>query len=349
MAGAATPKLIKELRAQSGAGMLDCKKALNECDGDIEKSMSFLRESGLAKAAKKSGNVAAEGLVSILVNEDNTKATMVEVNSQTDFVAKNEDFINLKNEITAHVQTTNVDSQEALNATEINGTNFEEYLNGRIAIIGENIVPRKMVTVSADVVNAYVHTNGRVGVILAATCAPEAKEKTVVLLKSLAMHAAAMKPSVISYKDLSAEFIESENKAIIADIEKLNIELHRLGKPEKNVPLFVSRTQLTEEALTTQKAVFEAELKEQGKPEKIWANIIPGKIERFILDNTQLDTAHALLSQSYVMDDKITVQEAITAVDASIELTQYVKYELGDGIVVEEEDFAAEVAAQMAK
>jgi len=348
MAGA-TPKLIKELRAQSGAGMLDCKKALNECDGDIEKSMSFLRESGLAKAAKKSGNVAAEGLISILVNEDNTKATMVEVNSQTDFVAKNDDFINLKNEITAHVQATNVSTQEELNKTTINDMNFEEYLNGRIAIIGENIVPRKMVTVTSDVVNGYVHTNGRVGVILAATCAPEAKEKTVALLKSLGMHAAAMKPSVISYKDLSAEFIESENKAIIADIEKLNIELHRLGKPEKNIPLFVSRTQLTEEALTTQKAVFEAELKEQGKPEKIWPNIIPGKIERFIQDNTQLDTAHALLSQAYVMDDKMTVEEAIKAVDASIELTEYIRFELGDGIVVEEEDFAAEVAAQMAK
>ena len=349
MANAATPKLIKELRAQSGAGMLDCKKALNECDGDIEKSMAFLRESGLAKAAKKSGNVAAEGLVSILINDDNTKATMVEVNSQTDFVAKNEDFINLKNEITAHVQATSSNSTEELNSTEINGENFETYLNGKIAIIGENIIPRKMVNVQAQVVNGYVHTNGRVGVLVAATCAPEAKEKTVELLKSLGMHAAAMKPTVISYNDLSAEFIESENKAIIADIEKLNIELHRLGKPEKNIPLFVSRSQLTPEALATQEEVFKAELKEQGKPEKIWDKIIPGKMERFILDNTQLDTANALLSQAYVMDDSKTVEEAIADVDASIELTQYIRFELGDGIVVEEEDFAAEVAAQMAK
>ena len=329
--------------------MLDCKKALNECDGDIEKSMAYLRESGLAKAAKKSGNVAAEGLISLLVNEDNTKVTMVEVNSQTDFVAKNDDFINLKNEITAHIQSTNVSSQEELNKTTINDINFEEYLNGRIAIIGENIVPRKMVNVTADVVNGYVHTNGRVGVILAATCAPEAKEKTVELLKSLGMHAAAMKPTVISYKDLSAEFIASENKAIIADIEKLNIELHRLGKPEKNIPLFVSRSQLTSEALATQEELFKAELKEQGKPEKIWGNILPGKMDRFILDNTQLDTANALLSQAFVMDDSKTVEEAIKDVDASIELTEYIRFELGDGIVVEEEDFAAEVAAQMAK
>jgi len=274
---------------------------------------------------------------------------MAEINSQTDFVAKNEDFINLKNEITAHVQATGVSTTEELNKTEINGENFETYLNGRIAIIGENIVARKMVTVEADVVNGYVHTNGRVGVILAATCAPEAKEKTVALLKSLGMHAAAMKPSVISYEDLDADFIESENKAIIADIEKLNIELHRLGKPEKNIPLFVSRSQLTAEALAAQEEVFKAELKEQGKPEKIWGNILPGKIERFILDNTQLDTAHALLSQAFVMDDSKTVEQAIADVDASIKLTSYVRYELGDGIEKKEEDFAAEVAAQMAK
>jgi elongation factor Ts len=350
MAGA-TPKLIKELRALSGAGLSDCKKALNECEGDIDKSMSYLRESGLAKAAKKAGNVAAEGLVSILVNEDFTKATLAEINSQTDFVAKNDDFINLKNEITAHVQVTGVSSTEELNATEINGTNFEEYLNSRIAIIGENIVARRMATVSTDsgVVNGYVHTNGKVGVILAATCAPEAKEKAVALLKSIGMHAAAMKPSVISYKDLDPEFIESENKAIIADIEKENIELHRLGKPEKNIPEFVSKVQLTQDAIDAAEARMKEELLAQGKPEKIIGNIVKGKIARWIEDNSQLDKAHALLSQSYVMDDSKTVAEAIKDVDASIELVEYIKFELGEGIEKKEEDFAAEVAAQMAK
>jgi elongation factor Ts len=348
MAGA-TPKLIKELRALSGAGLSDCKKALNECEGDIDKSMSFLRESGLAKAAKKAGNVAAEGLVSILVNEDYTKATLAEINSQTDFVAKNDDFINLKNEITAHVQVTGVSSTEELNKTTINDTNFEEYLNGRIAIIGENIVARRMATVSTDngVVNGYVHTNGKVGVILAATCAPEAKEKTVALLKSIGMHAAAMKPSVISYENLDASFVESENKAIIADIEKENIELHRLGKPEKNIPEFVSQIQLTEEAMEAAKSRMKAELLAEGKPEKIIDNIVKGKIARWVEDNTQLDKTHALLSQTYVLDDSMTVAKAIKACDASIELVDYIKFELGEGIEVVEEDFAAEVAAQM--
>ncbi len=350
MAGA-TPKLIKELRGLSGAGMLDCKKALNECDGDVEKSMAFLRESGLAKAAKKSGNVAAEGLISIVINDDNTKATMAEINSQTDFVAKNEDFINLKNEITEHIHTTDVSTTEELNTTTINGTTFEEYLNSRIAIIGENIIARKMANVSTDngVVNGYVHTNGRVGVMLAATCAPEAKEKTATLLRNLGMHAAAMKPSVISYTDLDSAFVESENKAIIADIQKENIELHRLGKPEKNIPLFVSKSQLTEEALDVAKANMRAELLAAGKPEKIIDNILKGKIERFIEDNTQLDTTHALLTQKFVMDDSKTVEQAIADVDTSIKIVEYIKYELGDGIEKAEEDFAAEVVAQMAK
>jgi elongation factor Ts len=350
MAGA-TPKLIKELRAQTGAGMLDCKKALNECEGDIEKATAFLRESGLAKAAKKSGNVAAEGLISIVISDDNTKATMAEINSQTDFVAKNDDFINLKDEITAHIHTTCSSTTEELNTTTINGTNFEEYLNSRIAIIGENIIARKMANISTDngVVNGYVHTNGRVGVILAATCVPEAKEKTIKLLKNLGMHAAAMKPSVISYTDLDPAFVESENKAIIADIEKENIELHRLGKPEKNIPEFVSKSQLTEEALENAKGRMREELLAQGKPEKIIDNILKGKIERYIEDNTQLDATHALLTQKFVMDDSKTVAQTIADTDASIEIIEYIKYELGEGIEKVEDDFAAEVAAQMAK
>jgi elongation factor Ts len=349
MAGA-TPKLIKELREKSGAGMLDCKKALNATDGNLDDAVKHLREAGLSKAAKKSSNVAAEGLISILINKDNTKVTMVELNSQTDFVAKNANFLALQDEITAHVQSTNVSTTEELHTTEINGINFAEYLNSRIAIIGENIVARKMLTVSTDngVVNGYVHL-GKVGVILAATCAPEAKEKTVDLLKKIAMHAASMKPTVISYKDLAPEFIESENKGIIADIEKLNIELHRLGKPEKKIPLFVSRSQLTEEAIAQAEEDMKVDLKAQGKPEKIWDKIISGQIERFITDNTQLDTAHALLSQTYIMDDSKTVEQAIKDCDASIEIVEYVRYELGDGIEKKEEDFAAEVAAQMAK
>ena len=183
---------------------------------------------------------------------------------------------------------------------------------------------------------------------MAATCDEAAKDKTTALLKSLAMHASAMKPTVIAYTDLDPAFVESENRAIVAEIEAENDELVRLKKPLKNIPEFVSKSQLTEEALANAKARFEAELKEQGKPEKIWDRITAGKIERYITDNTQLDGRFALLSQAYVMDDKKTVEQAIADVDGSIQLTSYIRFELGEGIEKKEEDFAAEVAAQMA-
>ena len=341
----ATPKLIKELREKSGAGMLDCKKALNETGGDIEEAQKWLREQGLSKAAKKSSNVAAEGLITILVNDG--KATMTEINSQTDFVAKNEQFINLTNAITAHAQENGIADAEALAASTIEGQDFPTYLNEKIAVIGENLVARKVANVEGQVVNGYVHL-GKVGVILAAKCDAAAESKTTDLLKKIAMHAASMKPSVISYTDLDPEFIASENKAIIADIEKENEELVRLGKPLKNIPEFVSKQQLTDDAIAAAEAKMTEELIAQGKPEKIIGNIVKGKIARWIEDNSQLDTTHALLSQTYVMDDSMTVEQAIADCDASIELVEYIRFELGEGIEKKEEDFAAEVAAQMA-
>ena len=346
---AATPQLIKELRELTGAGMMDCKNALNETGGDIDKAVQALREAGLGKAAKKAGNVAAEGLIAVEINSDNTKAVILELNAQTDFVAKNENFVNLTKEITAHALSSNINSADALNSSKIAGNDFSTYLAEKIATIGENIVARKLASVEGVVVNAYVHVTGRTGVVLAAKCNDAAKEKTVALLRNIAMHASAMKPTVISYKDLDPAFVESENKAIRAEIEAENDELVRLKKPLKKIPDFVSRSQLTDEAIAQAKARFEDELRAAGKPEKIWANIIPGQIERFITDNTQLDGRFALLSQAYVMNDKQTVEQAIAEVDASIKITSYVRFELGEGIEKKEEDFAAEVAKQMGK
>lgn len=348
MAGV-TPQLIKELREMTGAGMMDCKNALNETNGDLDKAVQALREAGLGKAAKKAGNVAAEGLISVLVNSDNTKAVLLELNSQTDFVAKNENFVNLTKEITTHALNNGIADAQTLASSKINGEEFQTYLNEKIATIGENLVARKLSLVSGQVVNGYVHATGRVGVVLAATCNDAVKDKAAALLRNIAMHASAMKPTVISYKDLDPAFVESENKAIRAEIEAENDELRRLGKPQKRIPKFVSKSQLTDEAIAAAKARFEDELKAQGKPEKIWANIIPGQIERFIADNTQLDGRFALLSQPYVMDDKKTVEQAIAEVDSSIVITEYIRFELGEGIEKKEEDFAAEVAKQMGK
>jgi elongation factor Ts len=329
--------------------MMDCKNALKEANGDLELAMDKLREAGLGKAAKKAGNVAAEGLITIIINDDATKGTMSEVNSQTDFVAKNDNFIQLTKDITLHIQTHDINEQEELMRSTIDGVEFEEYLNTKIATIGENIVARKMATLSTDsgVVNGYVH-NGKVGVLISAVCDDSVKDKTKELLKKIAMHAASMKPTVISYKDLDPEFIKKENLAIIAEIENLNDELTRMKKPLKRIPEFVSMAQLTEEAKAKAEEKMREDLKAQGKPEKIWDKIIPGQIARWIEDNTQLDQQYALLSQKYIMDDKVTVEQAIKDTDPSIKLVDYVRFEFGDGIEKEEEDFAAEVAKQMA-
>ncbi|MCH9814442.1 MAG: translation elongation factor Ts [Epsilonproteobacteria bacterium] len=347
--------MVKELRELSGAGMMDCKKALVETEGDIEKAMDLLREKGLGKAAKKSDRLASEGLVRVVVNDTFSTATISEINSETDFVAQNDGFINLTKDTTLHIQASGVTSHEELLKTEVNGVNFEEHFGTEIAKIGENVVVRRFATITAGengVVNGYEHSNGRVGVIIGAACdSAKTAEGVQELLKNIAMHASAMKPTVLSYKDLDPEFIEKENIAIKADIEKENEELRRLKKQEKRIPQFVSKLQLTDEAMEQAKADMEAELKAQGKPEKIWDRIIPGQLERFVADNTQLDQQLALLSQFFVMDDKKTIEQVVAEKAAelggTVELVDYIRYDLGEGLEKKEDDFAAEVAAQL--
>jgi elongation factor Ts len=352
---AISASMVKELRELSGAGMMDCKKALVETEGDIEKAMDFLREKGLGKAAKKSDRLASEGLVSVAVSDDFSSATITEINSETDFVAQNDGFINFTKSVTAHVQASNANDKEALSATSVDGVEFDEYFGVEVSKIGENVVLRRFATLNAGengVVNGYGHSNGRVGVILGATCdSAKTAEGAKDLLKNIAMHAAAMKPTVLSYTDLDSEFIEKENIAIIADIEKENEELARLKKPLKRIPEFVSKLQLTDEAMAKAEENMKAELKEQGKPEKIWDKIIPGQLSRFVADNTQLDQQLALLSQFFVMDDKKTIEEVVAEkakeLGGTIELVDYVKYDLGEGLEKKVDDFAAEVEAQL--
>jgi len=350
-----TAALVKELRESTGAGMMDCKKALVETNGDLEAAVSLLREKGLGKAAKKADRLASEGLVNVYVDPSLKVATVSEINAETDFVAKNEGFINLTKDITAHIQTTNVGSVEALMHTTIAGTVFEEYFATKVATVGENLVVRRFATLKASangVVNGYVHSNGRVGVVIAAKCD---SEKTAAaageFIRNLCMHAAAMKPSFLSCTELDPAFVETETIGIKADIEKENEELKRLGKPLKHMPLFVSRTQLTDEVLENAKKEMEEALKAQGKPEKIWDRIIPGQLERFIADNTQLDQQLTLLSQFYVMDDKKTIAQVIEEkskeLGGKIELVSYVRFELGEGLEKKACDFASEVAEQL--
>ena len=353
---AITPADIKKLRELSGAGMMDCKKALKECDGDLQKATQWLRENGLSKVAKKEGRIAAEGLISMSIADDNKSAVLNETNSETDFVAKNDKFIALTDEIAFHIHTTGVQDVEELMQTTINGVDFKEHFDSQAAVIGEKLVERRFAMLEVEdrgVINGYVHSNGRIGVLVAAVCdTQETANKAKDFIKQIAMHAAAMKPTVLSYKDLDSDFVAKENAGIVADIEKENEELARLGKPLKKIPQYVSRSQLTDEVLAKAKADLEQALKEQGKPEKIWDKIIPGQLDRFISDNTQLDQQYALLDQFFIMDDKISVAKAIQnkakELNGEIEVIEFVRYEVGEGIEKKEDNFAQEVAAQLA-
>ena len=347
--------LVKELRESTGAGMMDCKKALVEAEGDMEKAVDILREKGLGKAAKKADRLASEGLVQVEVSSDFKSATISEINSETDFVAKNENFINLTKTTTAHIHSSGVSEVSELMSTTINGTKFEEYFNTQIATIGENLVLRRFATVKASengVVNGYLHSNGRVGVIIAANCEnAEVAKKAEEFIRQLCMHAAAMKPSFLSYKELDAEFVEKETVGMKAEIEKENEELRRLKKPEKKIPTYVSMAQLTPEVLAQAEEDIKAELKAQGKPEQIWDKIIPGSMARFVADNTQLDQRMTLLSQFYVMDDKKTIEQVVAdksvEFGGKIELVDYIRFEVGEGLEKKACDFAAEVAEQL--
>ncbi len=287
------PKDIKKLREMTDAGMMDCKQALAATDGDMEKAVERLRQKGLGAAAKKADKVAAEGVIAI--KTDGNKAIMLEVNSQTDFVAKNEKFQNFVNEVLEHVIANDFDSVEDINNSEINGQPFSEYLALQIATIGENLVVRRYAkVVSNGSIGSYVHANGKVGVIVASDT--DGVEAT---LKNIAMHAAAMNPKYLNEEAVPADVIEKE------------------------------------------KEIAKEQLIKEGKPEAILDKILPGKIKRFMQDNT-------LENQKFVMDDKISVAEALKQANKDAKLTEYVRFELGEGIEKIEEDFAAEVAKQMA-
>ncbi len=348
---AVTAAMVKELRQATDAPMMDCKKVLVEADGDMEKAAELLKERGIAKAAKKADRVAAEGLVGLKLADDFSKATVVEVNSETDFVSKNEGFQNLVLKTTEEIFEKNPSD-----VAEVMESEFGAYFTETVAKIGEKIELRRFGTLEAEddtvAMNAYIHSNGRIAVIIKAKCdSAKTAEGLRDTLKQVAMHASAMKPTTLSYKDFDPEFVESETKGRIEAIKKENEELKRLGKPLKNVPQYVSMMQLTDEVMKEAEENIKAALKEQNKPEKIWDKIIPGQLARFVDDNTTLDKEQALLDQAYVLDDKKTVAEAVEAAAKALggtaEIVDFIRLEVGEGIEKQEDDFAAEVAAQM--
>ena len=337
---AVTAQMVKELREKTGAGMMDCKKALVEVDGDMEKAVAFLREKGMANAAKKADRVAAEGLTEIHV--DGNFATIIEINSETDFVAKNDQFVNLVANTAKLISDNKPANLEAALALPTAEGTLSETLISATATIGEKIEFRRFEIVEKtdeEVFGAYKHAGSRIAVVTVLKNGAES------VAKDIAMHIAAMKPTVLAYTDLDVKFIEEEVVALRARIEIENEDRKRTGKTLLRVPEYASRLQLTDAVMGEVKSRLEAELKEQGKPEQIWDKIVPGQLDKFIKDNTEVDQTYALLSQSYIIDDSKTVEKYLEGISAT--MTKFSRIEVGEGIEKVEVDFAAEVMSQV--
>ncbi|MBO6868302.1 MAG: elongation factor Ts [Thalassococcus sp.] len=285
---AITAAQVKELREMTGAGMMDAKKALTETDGDMDAAIDWLRTKGLAKAAKKSGRTAAEGLVAVKV--DGGVGVAVEINSETDFVAKNAEFQEMVSKIAdAAVSASDV---EALANTEVGGKAIKDLITDKIATIGENMTLRRMAKVEGAQVVSYVHNAaadgmGNIGVLVALSGENEAFGRQV------AMHIAAANPASLSEADLDPAVVEKERQIQI-DIAK-----------------------------------------ESGKPDAVIEKMIVGRMKKFMAEVT-------LLGQAFVVNPDVTVAQA--AKEAGVEVTGYIRMQVGEGIEKKEEDFAAEVA-----
>ena len=208
---AITTALIKELRERTGAGMLDCKKALGENDGDIEKAIDWLREKGIAKAAKKSGRVAAEGLVFAAVSEDRKKGAILEFNSETDFVAKNDEFKSFGEKLVTLTLEHDLTSEDELKAIEFEGKTVETHLTELIAKIGENMNIRRLKLVATTgFIETYIHLGGKIGVLLNVN--GEATDENIEKAKGVAMHVAAMDPKYLDKSQVTTADLDREKK-----------------------------------------------------------------------------------------------------------------------------------------
>lgn len=337
---AITAAQVKELRELTGAGVMDAKKALVEADGDMEKAVELLHERGVAKAAKKADRIAAEGLTGISV--DGNVAALVEINSETDFVAKNAQFVDLV-KATADVIVANqpADNEAALKLTLASGETLEEAFVAATSTIGEKISFRRFSVIEktdAQSFGAYQHNGGRIGVIAVVEGGDEE------LAKAIAMHIAAMSPTVLKSEDLDDDFIHEELAQINHKIEQDNESRKMVDKPALPLHSYGSTRQLTADILNAAEDNFKEELKAEGKPEQIWDKILPGKMARFVSDNTQVDQQYVLLAQMYVMDDSKTVEKFLESKNAT--MIDFSRFEVGEGIEKKEDDFAAEVAAQ---
>lgn len=295
---------VMKLRQMTGAGMMDCKKALVETDGDIEKAIDYLREKGIMKAQKKAGRIAAEGLVRVAFGEGNKTASIVEVNSETDFVAKNEEFVEFVEDLAKEVLAKGNMPMEQFMAEPFGEGTVQETLTAKVAKIGENLSIRRFAKVEEDgvVYVGYTHGGGRIGVIVGIKTDAAADEIAAVG-KDVAMQVASMNPKFVNEDGVDPEYLENEKKI------------------------------LTEQVLN------------EGKKPEMVERIVAGKIKKELKEV-------CLLDQPFVKDGDVSVQQyvanAAKEIGKDMEVVSMIRYEVGEGIEKKEDDFAAEVAAQVA-
>ena len=303
---AVTASMVKELREMTGAGMMDCKKALNETNGDMDAAIEFLRKNGQAKAEKKAGRIAAEGIVMAGVKEDKT-AAIVEVNSETDFVAKNADFQAYVQAVVNQALATNAADMDAFMAEAWNedaSKTVKDVLTEKIAVIGENLNIRRFEKIEAEgCVVSYIHGGGRIGVLVEADT-DVVNDEIKTCLKNVAMQVAAMSPKYVSRDEVEQDFLEHEKEILLAQAKKEN----------------------------------------PNKPDNIIEKMIIGRLNKEMKEI-------CLLDQTYVQDSDLTVAKYVEKVakenGANVTVKKFVRFETGEGLEKKNEDFAAEVAAQM--
>lgn len=285
-----TAAMVKELRELTGAGMMDCKKALTETNGDKQKAIDFLREKGIAKAAKKAGRIAAEGVVAAFVDEAAKVGAVVEVNCETDFVANTDKFHALADKVAKHIMAENPADMDALNASTLDGKSVADFIKEAIANIGEKIDIRRFARyeTKAGRIASYIHMGGKIGVLV------ELSGGTAELGKDISMQIAAANPAC------------------------------------------VNRSQVDPAALEHEREVLKKQALEEGKPEKIVEKMVEGRINAYYKEV-------CLLEQPFVKEPKQSVEKVL----GGVEVARFARYQLGEGIEKKQEDFAAEVMAQV--
>ena len=309
---AITASMVKELREMTGAGMMDCKKALTATEGDMDKAVDFLREKGLAGAQKKAGRIAAEGIVATCISEDEKHAVVVEVNAETDFVAKNEKFKTYVAEVAAQAVNTQAEDIEGFMAEKWAldpSMTVKEKLSSMISIIGENMNIRRFAKVSEEngIVVSYIHAGGKIGVLVDVET-DVVNDAIKEMAKNVAMQAAALKPQYTTRAEVDADYISREKEILLAQI--------------MNDP------------------------KESQKPQKVIDGMINGRINKELKEICLMDQTYVKAE-----DGKQSVSAYVAQVakenNAKVAVKNFVRFETGEGMEKKEEDFAAEVAKQM--